>query len=170
LKVYPNLENGVKVGNAGARELDEGENAQYPGYGEQADHQQHAHCYFAAKTENGDLVFRTRVPFSPFPNFKLKVYSWYSVSRFLKQIFCFIKLLLQSFVIRIWISLNFFQKLGKVLQTNGSSDRVNDTDERCPMPPILSKRQKQTINCAEKPVKNSAITSSQISFKTYKFA
>jgi hypothetical protein len=66
LKVYPNLENGVKVGNAGARELDEGENAQYPGYGKQADHQQHAHCYFAAKTENGDVSFLHGIHIHPF--------------------------------------------------------------------------------------------------------
>jgi hypothetical protein len=72
LGLFTNLENGVKVGNAGARELDECENAQDPGYGEQADHQQYSHCYFAAKTENYDFSFSHRFKFQPFPNLKLK--------------------------------------------------------------------------------------------------
>jgi hypothetical protein len=69
---FTNPENGVKVGNAGARELDEGENTQDPGYGKQADHQQHSHCYFAAKTENGDVSFSRTGPILPLPKLKLK--------------------------------------------------------------------------------------------------
>ena len=42
------LENGIEVGNAGARELDEGKDPQDPGYGEQDHHEQHSHGYCAA--------------------------------------------------------------------------------------------------------------------------
>ncbi len=100
--VYSNLENGVKVGDAGARELDEGENAQDPGYGEQADHQQHSHCYFAAKTENGDVSFSRGFQFYPFPNLKLRD------NLFHQYVF------LLALVLGV-LSFFLLQKLGKVL-------------------------------------------------------